>query len=283
MEFTVLNDRLIAFLDVLGFTAFLHNESLEKIHDIYSQFIDEAKTRTFFKSGGDNTGRTNFEYAEFASDSIILVSNPINNVYNVNNFISAVSFLFEMGFVSKLPLRGAIDKGDFLIDHKRKIFLSKEFANIVHFEGLQEWSGCTVLQGAEEIVLESVFGKANRDEIVSSQIGNNLVINYDVPLKKDKTTNLFIINFLLFLTKDQIVSGIDHLISPKKENNQKLFEVMNSMPFEFQMLPKEYFPAVKALMTKTRSGMRTTFLDSHNNPCQPGVSEIQWVAVGRWK
>ncbi|KGJ90710.1 hypothetical protein [Colwellia psychrerythraea] len=283
MEVKILNNRLIAFLDVLGFTAFLKKESLENVHMKYSEFIDEAKTRTFFQAEGDNTGRSNFEYAEFISDSIILVSNPIDDVFNVNSFVAAVSFLFEMGFISNLPLRGAIGKGDFLIDIKRKIFISKEFANVVHFEGQQEWSGCVILDSAEDIVIESIFGEIDKERLKTDQMGNNLVINYDVPLKEKKSINLFVVNFLIFLTKEQIFSGIDYLINPKKENNKRFFEFLNTLPFEFQMLPQEFHPAVKTLMTKTRSGMRISFLDSNGNPCQPGVKEIQWMAVGRWK
>jgi len=283
MDVKILENRLIAFLDVLGFTAFLQNESLIKVHEKYSEFIDIAKNTVFFKTEGDNTGRTNFEYAQFVSDSIILVSNPIDDVYNINNFIAAVSFLLEIGFTSKLPLRGAITKGNFLIDNIRDIFISKEFAELVHFEGSQEWSGCAILKSAEEIIIESIFGKIDKNMLMQKQIGNNLVLSYNVPLKNGSSETLFIINYLVFMTKDKIIEGIDHLIEPKKSNNKKYFEYLNSLPFEYQSLQPEFLPAVTLLMVKTRSGFRVAFLDDQGNPCKPGVDKIMWEAHGRWR
>ncbi|MBE0472361.1 MAG: hypothetical protein IBX55_22995 [Methyloprofundus sp.] len=127
----ILRNRLVAFLDVLGFGNMLQSLDVELLHEKYSQFIDDIKTMTFYQAQGDRTGRTNFAHAQIVSDSIILVSNEVDDIYNVNNFIAAVSFLLENGLISRLFLRGAIAYGDFLLDVDRQIFLSKALSEAV--------------------------------------------------------------------------------------------------------------------------------------------------------
>lgn len=183
-NFKILENRLIAFLDILGFSELLKRKSLEFVHSKYSRFIDNAKTMVFYSTQGDNTGRTNFEYAEFLFDSIILVSNPISDVYNVNNFIGGVNYLMETGFIDKLPLRGVITKGNFLLDNERNIFLSNDFSRAVKFEGKQEWTGCIVLEEAEETIISSVFGEKAIETLKTEiQLRNNPVHYYPVPFK----------------------------------------------------------------------------------------------------
>lgn len=126
----VLDNRLIAFLDVLGFSARLEKEAIESLHQQYASFIDQAGNATFFSAQGDNTGRKNFDFSQFLFDSIVLVSRPVDDVFNVNNFLSAVSLLLELVFKNKLPLRGAISQGDFLYDEVRNIFLSSRFPEL---------------------------------------------------------------------------------------------------------------------------------------------------------
>ena len=65
--------------------------------------------------------------------------------------------------------------------------------------------------------MESIFGKnVTKDYIKGNQIGNYPVITYNIPLKENKTIELFVINFMVFLSKDQIIKGINYLIEPKK-------------------------------------------------------------------
>lgn len=278
----ILEDRLIAFLDVLGFSNLLTSHPLSEVHIKYSSFIDQAKTKTFFKTEGDNSGRTNFAFAQFLSDSLVLVSNPIDDVYHVNSFIAAVHFLLEIGFMNNLPLRGAIGRGNFLVDDERNIFLSERFPELVKLEANQEWTGCVIADSAESIVLESIFGKCTRNDFLEHQLRNNPVHLYEIPTKKIPL-KLLAINFLFFLTEAQIKSGINYLIEPKKQNMLKYFDFLISLPIEIQSLQPEFYPAIELKAMKTRSGMRSIFLDENGNPCQPGIKEFQWVAVGRWR
>jgi hypothetical protein len=278
-----LENRLIAFLDVLGFSARLESEKIESLHRQYSSFIDEAKNATFFSVQGDNTGRKNFDFSQFLFDSIVLVSCPIEDIYNVNNFISAVSLLLELGFKNKLPLRGAISQGNFLHDDERNIFLSERFPELAKFEIKQEWAGCTILKHAEDIVTQSAFGASDTLEIPTTQTRNQLFHRYDVPLKNGETLNALVLNFLFFLSEEEILSGIDYLIPGKKEHNIAYFDFLKNLPITLQKLSPEFSPAEYMTLIATRSGMRVKFIDANGNPCAPGVKEFTWTAVGRWR
>lgn len=278
----IVNNRLIAFLDVLGFSRLLTTECLLDVHKKYSSFIDQAKTMTFYQTVGDNTGRTNFAFTQFLSDSLVVVSNEVDDVYNVNSFVAAIHFLLEIGFTNNLPLRGAIGKGDFLIDDERDIFLSERLPELVRIEACQEWTGCVILESGEETILESLFGKCKRDDFNGTQMRNNQVHLVDVPLKSG-SQKMFAVNFMFFLSEKQIMSGIDYLVEPKKSNMLAYFNFLVDIPIEMQKLSEEFLPATYVKIMKTRSGMRTSFIDVDGNICKPGVDQIQWIAVGRWK
>jgi len=274
-------NRLIAFLDVLGFSARLETDDIEELHHKYSSFIDEAKVKTFYEAQGDGEGRKNFDFSQFLFDSIVLVSCPIDDVYNVNNFVAAVSFLLELGFKNKLPLRGAISRGDFLFDPERNIFLSERFPELAKFELKQEWAGCSVLHHAEEIILSSSMGEG--EKLLGDQRRDQPFHRYTVPLKDGEELNCLVLNYLFFLTEAEINEGIDFLISVKKEENVKYFEFLKNLPLPLQVLQPQFFPAKYAAIMTTRSGFRIKFADENFKSCTPGPGSFQFTAVGRWK
>jgi len=277
-----LENRLIAFLDVLGFSSRLEKEDIDSLHKQYANFIDTAKNATFFTAAGDNTGRKNFDFSQFLFDSIVLVSCDTQDVFNVNNFISAVSLLLELGFKNKLPLRGAISQGDFLYDDERNIFLSERFPELAKFELKQEWAGCAILKHAESTAIYAATGAHDTSELSKGQIRNQLFHRYDVPLKNGEKTQALVLNYLFFFTEAEILEGIDYLIPGKKENNIRYFEFLKSLPLQIQELPPEFEPAKFCAAIVTRSGMRFKFIDANGNSCEPGLTEFQWVAVGKY-
>lgn len=277
-----LENRLIAFLDVLGFSARLEREKIESLHQQYSAFIDEAKNATFFSVQGDNTGRKNFEFSQFLFDSIVLVSCPVDDIYNVNNFVSAVSLLLELGFQNKLPLRGAISQGNFLYDQERNIFLSERFPELVKFELKQEWTGCSILKHAEQTIANCVLGVSDAFQGSEEQTRNQLFHRYNVPLKNGESFDCLVLNYLFFLSEREILDGIDYLISGKKEHTAQYFEFLKSLPLQVQELEQAFLPAVYCAFITTRSGMRLKFTDADGNPCAPKITKFTCKAVGRW-
>lgn len=262
-----LENRLIAFLDVLGFSARLEKEDIGSLYVQYSSYIDEAKNATFYSVQGDNTERKNFEFSQFLFDSIVLVSCPVDDAYNVNNFVNSVALLLELGFRSNLPLRGAISQGDFLYDQERNIFISDRFPELAKFELKQEWAGCTILRHAEQTVLDAAFGIKSLNELPEQQTRNQIVHKYQIPLKKKTFFEGLALNFLFFLSEAEILAGIDYLIAGKKESSQEYFEFLKSLPIHLQELNPDFHPAVYCAFITTRSGMRAKFIDGEGNLC----------------
>jgi len=279
----------MVFLDVLGFSSLLEKKPLSDIHSIYAGFIDYATTNIFYRVEGKEP-RPNFAFTQFVSDSLICVSNEITDVYNVNSFLAAVTSLVAMGFVAKLPLRGAIGRGDFLIDEERNIFLSPTIPEVVEYEHQQEWSGCIILESAEEIIIDAICGVASIEKLRKNQLGNRPIYFYGVPMKKvkkkarrAKRKKAFVLNYLFFLSDEQVQSGLEYLIEPKKSNVQDYYRFMKSLPFEYQLLSEEFRPAEKAVSIVTRSGCTMSFLDKDNKWCRPGVNEFTYHVSGRWR
>lgn len=96
-------NRLICFLDVLGYSAMIEKFGIEEIYTKYSQFVDIAKNRVFFGTPDNYEGPSNnFEISEIVSDSILLVSHDIENIASVNNFIGSIHFFFGIGFDQRI-------------------------------------------------------------------------------------------------------------------------------------------------------------------------------------
>ncbi|WP_139834223.1 hypothetical protein [Pseudomonas sp. B11(2017)] len=274
-------NRLIAFLDVLGFSAQLEAGDIDGLHEKYASYIDQAKNATFFGAQGDAQGRKNFDFSQFLFDSIVLVSCPVDDVFNVNNFVAAVSLLLELGFKNRLPLRGAISLGDFLYDSERNIFLSERFPELAKFELKQEWAGCSILEHAEQLILDCVFmeGVTLVDNVTREQP----VHRYPVPLKGGAVVNYLVLNYMFFLSESEILNGIDFLIKRKKDEVVKYFEFLIGLPVKLQVLTPDFHPAKYAYAMMTRSGVRFKFTDENHEPCSPNLDSVQIVAKGRWK
>jgi len=249
-----LNNRLIAFLDVLGFSKMLLDNSLDDIYNSYSHFINEAKNKTFFQKPNDQLKRENFYAGKFISDSVLLVSNDTSDIYNVNNFLMAINHLLSLGFKNKFCLRGAIGFGDIILDDENGVFLSKVIPNLLEEEKCQEWSGCTILKNAEELVLNSVGGPNYETQIKNTPTQSDLILFYPVRTKNG-IKDSFVLHFPYDISTNQKEDGLNYLIEPKRQNVKMFFEYLESLPKDSLVQPN-----VKLL--KTRSGFCFSFINN---------------------
>jgi hypothetical protein len=154
----VLSSRLVAFLDILGFSERLTQMSLPDLHREYAELIDYARTSAF---GASSTQGDNFAFAQFVFDSLVLVSHPLSGddgAKSTFNFVAATVQLLEEAFRRHMPLRGAMGLADFLHDRERAIFLSPVFPSLVVAERSQEWCGVVVLPEAVNAVFDGIHG-----------------------------------------------------------------------------------------------------------------------------
>jgi hypothetical protein len=276
-------NRLICFVDVLGYSKLIQDNGIDYVYGRYSKFVDEVKSKTFYrKTTHQNKEKQTFVIAEIVSDSMLFISNEIDDVFSVNNFIGAIHNLLELGLSNNFLFRGAITVGDIIYDKERNIFLSKEFNSLAKFEPKMEIPTCVIFNEAKDIIIESMYGiSAMKDGIVPS--GDLPIIKYDIPLKEGITQNMWCLNYTFFVNNKVLQNANNFLIEPKKTNFMQYLEYIQQIPYELQVLGEEFLPAKYLRTMKSRSGMRISFLDENMNACEPNNNNISFTMIGRWK
>jgi len=305
------NNRLICFLDVLGYSAMIENHGIEYVYERYSKFIDEAKNKAFYgKSIHEDQEKEIFIISDIVSDSMLFVSNDISDAFSVNNFIGAIHNILELGLEHNFLFRGAITIGDIIYDEERSIFLSKEFNSLAKFEPKMEMPTCVIFDKAKDIVTESLYGiSIMKDGIIPSR--DLPIIKYDIPLKKDsknniKSKNMWCLNYTFFASNDTLQNVKDFLIGDKKNNFIKYLEDLQDIPYQLIELNDKFLPMKYLQIMKSRSGIRVAFLskemsilrssdhfqfpstfialpDSIEINYNSNTQKFSYRAIGRWK
>lgn len=300
-------NRLICFLDVLGYSAMIEKFGIEEIYAKYSQFVDVAKNKVFFGVPDDYEGPgSNFEISEIVSDSILLVSHDVENVASVNNFIGSIHLFLELGVASGFMFRGCVSQGEIIFDDQRNIFLSKEFNDLAKFEPIINAPVCVIFDEAKSTVLSSLFGvEVKRVGVIPSR--SLPLVKWSVPLKNEITKDLWCINYTFFCGKKSIDASIEYLAGDvaKQNNFIKYLEFLEGFPEEKYMCGGEGSDGGYLRLMRSRSGMRVAFLSSSDelvqSPIQwgfssvfieppqeitmhvdPGSGQINFTAKGRW-
>lgn len=268
-----LENRLIAMLDVLGFSSRIQDpESLQKTMAQYAGLITAAQSHMFSPEGvpgSPNTPPSNFEFGQFVFDTLVLVSHPLD-VHSVAHFVLTTSLLMEKFFEAGFPLRGAIGKGNFCMDNNTRIFLSDAFKRLKAEEDNQQWTGCTLLPEIEEQVIEALLG-----EILTNALAISAPI-HRVPVPcKQKTippTERWCVNWSHFLAPATIIQGMDYLKGDtgKHQGTAEYLEYIRTLPNDTSRLSLEFAPAVAMKFIKTRASVRIRFEDSEGNGVKPG-------------
>jgi hypothetical protein len=262
----VLSSRLVAFLDILGFSERLTTMPLLDLHREYSTLIDYARTTGFGTSGqpGDN-----FAYAQFLYDSVVIVSHPLDRdndgPKSVFKFVAATLALLEQAFRRRMPLRGAIGLADFLHDPDRAIFLSPIFPALVNAERLQEWCGVLVLSNAVDAVFAGIHGV---DPSVVPASPSNMLLPYDVLMKQPGGGSCrarhWCLNWVWFSDAPVLSGALDWLREPKRSEVRAFIDHVASLPGHGQQVeyPAPLGAVVAARIQMCRAGMRLKQLDA---------------------
>ena len=272
-DLQVLDNRLIAFLDVLGFQSWMDKESTEDVVKMYGQFIADADKTVFnppnILPDADDL-ISNFASSKFVFDSIVLVSHPIEDANSICHFIMAIIQLMENGFTNNLPLRGAISLGNYVEDKANGIFVSSVFKTLHTEEQRLQWAGCCVLDEAIETVLTGLYGHSFSTD--SSQRHLPLVY-YPVPVKEIEggitTISRWCLNWSYFLNSDQISKALDYLIEPKQSQTAKFVNFVEMLPGAYKQLIPGHLPPIYVRFMPTRGSCRILFTDELDNPTEP--------------
>jgi hypothetical protein len=268
-------NRLICFLDVLGYSAMIEKVGIEEIYTKYSQFVDIAKNKVFFGTPDDYEGPSNnFEISEIVSDSILLVSHDIENVASVNNFIGSIHFFLELGLASGFMFRGCVSQGEIIFDEHRGIFLSKEFNELAKFEPKMNAPVCVIFEEAKAIVLSSLFGaEVGRSGVMPSK--SLPIVKWSVPLKDQIAKDLWCINYTFFCDKQQMAASVEYLAGDliKQKNFIDYLEFLKAFPEDRLISDSTNSDGNYLKIMKSRSGMRVAFANGVDEIMQP---TIQW-------
>ncbi len=270
----VLPDRLIAFLDILGFSHRLTQMTLEGLHAEYARVIDEAD-RTVFAPPNllDPKGPpiSNFARAQFVFDSVVLVSHPTvgkSRGQAVFNFISGLLVLMEKSFHAQFPLRGCIGFGDYLDDSRRRIFLSGQFPAIVRAEKAQEWSGAYLLEEAATVAIDAMYGRT-AEQHAASPLREHQLLRHSVPLKEGAALEAWCLNWPSFLTMPELNRGLVFMTGPKAENTRTFANYCRNLPDITVELPQGYRPATTLRLQPCAAGMRLQFTNAEGITVDP--------------
>jgi len=275
---TVLENRLIAFLDVLGFSALLEAETPADVVATYCSFIDEANTKIFQPVNQLQPAAkvSNFAATKFVFDSVVLVSHPIDDPRNVSNFVFAATLLLERGFTTKFPLRGAISLGDYVESIDHGVFVSPDFKSLFASEQNLDWSGCCILQKAETVVLSSLHGSVIHPQ---STRRNHPVVHCAIPIKSEKQKTklqdkLWALNWCYMLTDHEIKQGLEHLIPAKRTPTAEFVNHVQSLTGTKRDAVTGHHPPLYMRNMPSTTQCRIRFTNQNDEPAEPQM-EIQ--------
>ncbi len=207
-------NRAVVFLDVLGFKQMIDTLSLEQLATKYEQMIDNANAlNTKLPQPGRTSETTNSYCKHFIfSDSIILIANDDSD----GAFIDIVLFtwkLLQVSIVNGMPLRGAITYGEIYVNENKNIVLGKALTNAYLLEGQQDWIG---------VIFDKIVIQRYQTLLKSHDVYDELLYNYNVPLKEGKTCEFRVLNWRL-----NLLSSIG--IKPLFKNPEKIDSVQQKI------------------------------------------------------
>ncbi len=190
----------IAFLDILGFTQFTQNSTLDEVYnEIQNMFAAARASRVEgnVRIGNSNNPITlsNLIYLAI-SDSIIVFQEVIQLIdvkdefrwkeETFGEFILGLEELYKEAFKRKIFLRGGISYGEAIIsldsENKENIILGNPYIEAVKMERVQSWMGIAFHPSMGDYLKETSY--------------RSILVEYNIPVKKEYV-NLGIPNFTI--------------------------------------------------------------------------------------
>jgi len=153
---------MLGFFDVLGFSARVKTESIDKIYGDYKVLIEKVLANHKIDTTGMTFpvfngaalfsvgGKEEISYTYF-SDTILLWA-PLLPMYP-NLFLQRCSDLMCEALLMKIPLRGAISVGEGYMHKNTGIYLGEHIVDAARLEAMQEHIGVAMTMSAGQSVL----------------------------------------------------------------------------------------------------------------------------------
>ncbi len=250
-------DKMVAFLDIIGFKRKLEKIDIESITEKYRNLLMliSSVNQELAKRGNDLC-----KYYIF-SDSIILISNGDKDE-NILDFIIAVWKFTQMSMAMGLAFRGGISYGKVYTNEEENVFLGNPIVNAVKLEGVQEWIGVSCDEEAKK--------RINQIEKFNSE--NNIVLealicDYTVPLKKGCSINSKVINWRFNLVVEK---GIASLFEKNLEDESVKQKIKNTLIFSKYIRKVGKLYIANSVESRIRSQYPVLFLGESRPPFKNG-------------
>jgi len=239
----IYSKRLVCCADILGFSSKFIKLSTEQKVQKYKDIITSVKSSCHsfqdYISEDPNFSlkRTNFYWF---SDFLILFSNNIHADSSIDeiqeisdyieskivNFLQSVKILFLRFLWLGLPLRGAIDFGEFVFDQDENIVIGESIINTVKLSDFHEWAGIALTPSCSKML--SQYNKAKE-----------YLASYPVPTKKDTKDELVVIDWpkdpslqtrtdVKVYISDQFKMNCDHINGSVEKKLQNTIEFLEA-------------------------------------------------------
>lgn len=149
-------NRLVAFIDVLGFKNLVYSSSTEPINTYYSFLLSNFQTAV---------AKRNFDFL-LISDSIVIYSN--NDIESLSELIKLISFL-QAGLLAKgVIVRGAISHGELFVHKANNIIVGTGLINAYNLEAEAKYPRVII----DRSIVSKYYG--NSDNAVTNNIMGGL-------------------------------------------------------------------------------------------------------------
>jgi hypothetical protein len=206
-------DKIVAFLDVLGFKNLIYSNNTDTINDYFEFLITKFKVAIKEKE---------IDYL-MISDSIVIYGNA-NKEY-LNEIIQLISVLQTGLLTQGVILRGAISRGDLFVDKSNNIIVGKGLAAAYQLES-------TVAEFPRVIIDRSLLGDFYD---CLGDITESLKTAKDIPLVTFRTFDSNLrgfpyINYGGIIAQQRSIKNLEYIVGFLKEN---LFRNSNVEKYEW--------------------------------------------------
>ena len=181
-------NRYVAYFDMLGLkTATRRNpakawESLKNLQSCMDE-VSKLKIHVLDK----DIVLVNIVKTIILADSVLIFTHG-DSLNDLTAILMLTSELFAKGLHRCVPLRGAITYGEFFYDFDLNLFGGIPFVQAYELEKKAQWSGI--------VVDNLVAGKYRKTTFPKCPDGSSLVIEWDVPFKKNIKEKMWVLDWV---------------------------------------------------------------------------------------
>jgi len=196
-SFSGTEGKIIGFFgmfDILGYRSLIENNDLDRLIEVFNQFIKDLDQMGVTLGGQDKSQITALVPTKTLvfSDTIIFYQARAESTPDfAPSFLTQVCVLLRLAFERGVPLRGAISFGEFFVHEKA--FLGRPIIEAFKAEKIQQWSGVMLTESAERMYLDYRRRRKSSKNITwrglslnpadMGPFSTNIVVDTDIPLK----------------------------------------------------------------------------------------------------